>query len=257
MSTKLYDGYLIHLPPAKVFDSDSRWFKSLADKVYANAKVQSARICAEAICSKWDTGDTEYTLSHAISDLWDRQRRIEKEGTRDFEVDFDLSLLFYPTKHRKDSVLAYAIVDNIDVRKILEAHPHVEPYPYWDNTDPDEGISYKDWRKRGREWVRAIGRVTFGTRGFERKCMSTYGKPMPTMELVVEHQPTVAERALDLARNKAFNAVMPRYLQEDRRNVVSAIFDAQDDPDHRGYGVEGTRRHHRATHGRSDAQSVD
>lgn len=46
-----------------------------------------------------------------------------------------------------------------------ERTPGVEPWPYWNNTDPPEGVCEREWEYRNGVWDRVLGRVAPATTG--------------------------------------------------------------------------------------------
>lgn len=223
MSVKIYNGYVIDVPPATLFDVNGSWFAGLRAKVHENARVQTARFVAEQLCAKWDSGVSDFTKSDAVTGLWDRQDAIKHTGKRDPDVDFDLSLLLYPNTKRLASVLAVAIVDNESVNRVLYTYPRLNSYHYWSNSDPEDGISDEEWALRGDEWLRAIGDGFFGARAFQLHCMVTEARIRPTPEEIVQYQPTLASRAYATAQQRAYEVVLPRYLKDDGSNIMSAL----------------------------------
>lgn len=44
-----------------------------------------------------------------------------------------------------------------ELKGFFENNFEFEEYDYWNNTDPKEGIDYKDWKKRGADWDKVLG----------------------------------------------------------------------------------------------------
>ncbi len=73
------------------------------------------------------------------------------------DCDAELSLWIRPTGGR---VLGMVQEERLGVRDVLIALPGFEDYAYWNNTDPDENVSSRAWRARGRAWDEVLDSET-------------------------------------------------------------------------------------------------
>lgn len=81
------------------------------------------------------------------------QQKIKETMERDPSFDFDCSMALIPGK-RKIYMLFYA--EDEAYWEMLKTFQEVKEYPYWNNTDPPDGMSWSRWQRRGAEWDRAL-----------------------------------------------------------------------------------------------------
>lgn len=146
-------------------------------------------------------------------------------------MDFEAVLI--PIGRGKTLILPYG--DRDLSQKFLEM-TGARPYGYWDNTDPDEDVSAKEWRQREKDWKKAFGpkmAMTPSEAGttiqlVSNKYSSWWVPEISDLESSIssslEHSiPSRAARiALDLARQEHFrnrlpepsNSLMARSIRE-------------------------------------------
>jgi len=228
MSTKIYNGYqlgnmtLLQLHQftqkvrAKITEVTEELFKQLlakkiadfVDLIFLQPSLDDVR--------KWfeeEFGDTEETfdatqsLEHLI--FWGVAERVEKTKKslkRDTEYDLDVSFVLMPIRGK---VLALFYAEQDAYREAWESFPEVQPYPYWDNTDPDESVTEKEWNQRERDWKKAWKRGVAAENGFVVECFLR--RPFITPGSMLNLVPPFEKRVRKLAKN----AVLHRKLQEE------------------------------------------
>lgn len=83
-------------------------------------------------------------------DIWqDRRRRIKTTGQRDPFIDTEFSLSILPSGR---NMLGIVYTEQRPWLEAFYAHPGVEEYGYWDNTDGLEDVSEQAWEGRRRAW---------------------------------------------------------------------------------------------------------
>jgi hypothetical protein len=136
----------------------------------------------------------------------ERMKEIERTRRRDPEVDFECTIRVMPTPH---GVLGIYDTERTALEDLILAHPQIEAYGYWDNTDPDENVSEADWATRETAWEWVIehwggtGSVAeLGTRvTLSDRLTATLAVPTP--DEVAAQMPTVAHRTRRLAQTRA------------------------------------------------------
>ena len=84
-------------------------------------------------------------INHRVSE-------IARTRMRDPEVDFEFKLSIYPVPGTK-RVLLYPEFEQPEFLDILRNETDfVQPYGYWNNTDPDPEVPSAVWNRRRRDW---------------------------------------------------------------------------------------------------------
>jgi len=173
MSTKIHNGY--KLPGMSVTDLNEVCMELRQQAVRTIRDLASVQIATTATyimdllaLQKWNVllaKDGPYkslksgqgcgsALESAYSYVREAIRKETKSDLRANDTyDFRFSFTVHPVP---GCMLACLFVGRDELKKIFEDHMAVEPYPFWDNTDPPEGMDYEAWRERGREWDSAI-----------------------------------------------------------------------------------------------------
>lgn len=97
--------------------------------------------------------DESCALSEATPSLLDRQSEVERSKRRDPQVNFTFSLSILPID---GGILGIPFVEQRNFLQILLEKDWVEPFGYWDNTDPDPSLSEEEWDERRRLWDKAL-----------------------------------------------------------------------------------------------------
>src|SRR3546814_10315192 len=108
------------------------------------------------------------------------------------QVDFDFEMTLHPFKGR---VYGIAFSEQSDWLAAWMQKPGVEPFAYWDHTDPDEGLSRAEWRRRGRIWSAILDRNggTPAMSGFTAQCTPPHA-PSPKPAEVVRQVASFEDR---------------------------------------------------------------
>lgn len=83
----------------------------------------------------------------------DKQNEIKLTQRRDPLFDFEFSLHFLPIEN---DMLVLLYTENKRMRETWEAIEGVEYYGYWNNVDPEEGVTDEDWEQRKSDWDKAF-----------------------------------------------------------------------------------------------------
>lgn len=83
-------------------------------------------------------------------DSWqDRRRRVKTTGERDPFIDTEFSVSIIPAGRQ---TLGIVYTEQTPWFNAFVAHPGVEEYGYWDNTDGPDEVSEQEWEGRRRAW---------------------------------------------------------------------------------------------------------
>lgn len=91
--------------------------------------------------------------SFCYREMSDRQQDIKKTGHRDVDVDHEFEVLLFPLK---DSTLIMPICEQEKLVEVLDRHPSIERYSWWNSTDKPDDISEGEWQQREDEWMTAL-----------------------------------------------------------------------------------------------------
>lgn len=129
MSTKIYTGFKVK---TKSFSKILELVEQFRPKVIkvANEKLDNFK----GTFDEWQA----------------RVDKIKKTNLRDLAVDTDFELVLFPTKNNYIIGIVYS--ENYELINEWMKSPLVENYSYWNNTDPPEKFSDKEWVKREKDW---------------------------------------------------------------------------------------------------------
>lgn len=71
----------------------------------------------------------------------------------DNELQYNCQLCIIP---HEDQFLTLLFSDKLVLQTLFESYAEVSPYGYWNNTDPDENCTEKEWEKRKVDWEKAL-----------------------------------------------------------------------------------------------------
>jgi len=169
MSTKIYNGYKILITRLEKIHHKMMGFQKVAlgfAQDFMNAKLANYAIniwnlqFADKPSKKYIENYTQKPLVplNAASRMM-LQMRIEQKAKPHLrhELDTETKLVVFPARGKK-YCLAMLFCEFKDIREAFEKLPFVEPYPYWNNSDQPDGMTWKEWEKRGKEWDKTIGK---------------------------------------------------------------------------------------------------
>ena len=157
MSTKVYTAY-------KLKDPTKLWklVNDIVPRGQAGVK-EELRKMYEAMVPGVDRRKKPFRTAMKVWENDYRARlsvvhRALSEQTRQAEIEsqwspFDIRVEVGVWQHKGQLYLIpYANGFCRDVMKFLAEHPLLEDFCYWNNTDEPEGMSRREWNKRGRVW---------------------------------------------------------------------------------------------------------
>lgn len=154
---------------------------NIVDRIAVGGKVESP-VAIEVL----QVQDHYTAFGVAVKMALDSLQKGIRGAERDPIWDLSCKVVFFPLK---DQILATLYAERKEFRDLWEALPWVQPFPYWDNTDPPEGTSWRDWRKRGRIWERAMwNHYVPSISGYTADCVTDYLRWAEPKD-VYAHQP--------------------------------------------------------------------
>ncbi len=164
MSTKIYNGFrFTQTRLDEIMDLINSW---RADMISA-AESLSGQVLAIEMTNHIDRLDyfgqlegeeSEATIERpfmvARSSLMDRILEVKKTGRRNPIVDFDISVSIFPHNGRFYGML---FTEQRAWEKAWMSQDCIESYGYWNNSDPEDGVSDEDWEVRGKVWESILG----------------------------------------------------------------------------------------------------
>lgn len=178
MSTKIYNGYRIrNVKSLKDFQNTK--LKPFIDNSIKCVEEKIQQTIIKQSVEWFDNCCFGHTPSFQIYDYWGDDlienrilesrilnlarcnyhghwTKIEKTKLRDPGFDCSISLTILPYNHSTYFLMLFTEMPEIE--KLFEKIEGIEYYGYWDNTDPLEGYTWKQWEKRGEQWDKVFCR---------------------------------------------------------------------------------------------------
>ena len=159
MSTKIYNGYLFHADPFVALPIIRETFK-------ATQLEEASRLMTTSVVLNFDlktVGKPYRGMVDIVNawhcPLWDTKR------IHSFNIwtwkDYTDAMLSPSIKFSRHPSGQYAAqlwdVERNVFRGTWEAFDFVEPYPYWNNSDPEDGVTEEEWGERKVFWSETLG----------------------------------------------------------------------------------------------------
>lgn len=161
MSTKIYTGVRFNVRNiADLHAKTSEWRKRIEILTEESKLKFFAEIIMTSIdravlgTSVEDWPDDKKIMSYASRTYTERlEKTKEKYANRDPAVDMDFSFSVHPVGRYLYGVVFCDRSEWLDEFMKL---PWVEEFAYWNNTDPPEHLTTRQWKRRERIWEQAI-----------------------------------------------------------------------------------------------------
>ena len=217
MSTKIYDGFIFVPEDITTINSKIQEFRHKVDEYVSMAYKQHIADMSSYFFDKFCCGlekneKNDSPFFHAISFLQGETRLIKKSIERNM-FDLGCSATVHPYKKRFYGIL---FCDNKDINRMWFSQPWIKEYGYWDNTDPLDGINYREWKQRGKNWDKILGKFNYipSMNGFVAEFTKDMYHYIPyDIDIIMTFIPDYAERVHKIAYN---------YLIEDYCKIKKA-----------------------------------
>lgn len=191
MSTKIYNGYRLTNPPKNLKEVRDILFRFKEQamtyyrkKYYGLVARDIVRIFDDALILQ----EVDYKFPHYVDDkimetihdqnkhssIWgvvtssvNRRADISKKQTsrvHEFSrYEFYCNITILPCN---DQVFLLMFTEERGIQDMFDKMEGIEEYPYWDNSDQPDGMTWEEWKERGVEWDEAIGTGVPSQNGF-------------------------------------------------------------------------------------------
>lgn len=216
MSVKIYGGRIIRAPIGRAYQmlmEAKPGAIAIGERLQAKWMVERAVDIIDHARLKGE--EAENPLFDAWQELVDKVKKLKAPGAgRDPSADFEFEAWLFPLRNR---TLMMVQSEQREMQSWIDDLPFVERYGYWDNTDPDEDVSARQWRQRGKDWLEVL---PWGSAPSDR-CMTLVmfndSMPMPASdEVVATLIPPVEGRLARAAANQHINEVYKALVAEER-----------------------------------------
>lgn len=144
-----------------------------------------------------------------FSEVMDRQRKIQREQTRDPEVDFSFEATFIPCEQ---CILALIYTEQATMKELWESKSDVEEYFYFNNTDKPKHVAKNKWEQRRIDWDKALGDGIPAEVGLSGIFVPVQFAPITDPELILEYQPELEQRLLTQSKYAVLHDAMQKEL---------------------------------------------
>lgn len=244
MSFTVYNGYKFPvLPLPDIHEGIQLMRKTLSELAIAKQKQRQISL-ATGILDRHALGlpndgypgylTAEEIAGHSpLSLAFKITEKLHKSKRREPEDDYACELILFP---RQDKNLAILFADDERFLDVLtktpwfQGHIDLTPYPYWDNSDPDENVTEAEWQQRKMEWDEALKNHTPAMSGFTATLTPPTILPIYKEEIQLKDLPTKETRVASLARSAAINARMKGQTPENpaTHEIVNALSEASE-----------------------------
>lgn len=220
MSTKIYHGYTLPLTNHASFPTVLQYLGRKRKSIVSRAERDGTEVVTRMSVYNLDAtflgrnkdkkSSGSCALVNAMTHI-SEQARIVKERQIRSPYDWSCSVVVLKGRHR---LLALLFCENERLERIMRSI--LEPYPYWDNTDPPDDVPRKEWKARGQEWEEALGWDAPNKRGMTYTYIEDGWFPMPLLpqvRKVLDSKPKWADlnaradyQAKDILLTKAYKA---------------------------------------------------
>lgn len=148
MSTKIYDG--VRFPRARLGEFVECVTKKGREKILRRARelVEALDMDSEEMQARVQAYPGKSAWEHRVDEVMTRIGRAADESIRNPFFDMECGWrVWVPTSGRW--ILAKPYGEGVNQPKLPE---WVQSYGYWDNTDPEEGVSDREWERRKKDW---------------------------------------------------------------------------------------------------------
>lgn len=202
MSTKIYNGRRLRAG-TDVFAFVRQLRKTMMpvrERLDAEMVINRAVVIHDAALAGTPIKDGHSSISTAVTDYFEEQRKADPQMRDHDPHRFETSFGVDPETGR---VMALPFCEHNDFMTVFGEMPEIEGYGYWNNTDPEEGVSRAEWTQRRKAWDRVM---TTGIPGDSMLSFRLCGSPtLSVMSLFNVHQdatPTAVLAAAEKVRSR-------------------------------------------------------
>lgn len=179
MSTKIYNGYRLR-QGYSIFDFRAKFAAVMQDEVKRaklNKMTSESILFMDEVDFKEKTStktlrkylklmhepsltvktrrDTSVMAKNAFNCVYYNERVVKFSKKEDpFEPQNDCSVTVVHNSIRNETYLLFYGARNLEA--IFGTFPEVEAFPYWDNSDHPDDMTYEQWKDRGKAWEESV-----------------------------------------------------------------------------------------------------
>jgi len=206
MSTKIYNGFIFK---TNDFNKIHKEIMSFRKKIAPIVKDKAARVISvmstntiDRLCIGMDELPDEKYYSpfyKAEQEIHDRIRDIKRTQIRDPIFNFSCDISIHPIKNK---ILGIIFTEQRDIEKMWFRKKIVGEYGYWNNVDPLETVSEKDWDQRRIDWDKALEYEDVpAMNGFGADCVKSTAHMILDLDKVVSFVPDFQTRVKQKAKD--------------------------------------------------------
>ena len=145
--------------------------------------------------------------------------RVKKEGLREPSDDYSCDIAILPAQN-KILCLLFAedekFHDQLTTKKwFKDKTVGFTPYAYWNNSDPEDGVTEAEWSARGQDWNKALPTGIPAQDGLHADLVPVNIYPVPLSDYSPEELPSAKQRALDWAREILLDSKVKETVKPD------------------------------------------
>lgn len=200
MSTKIYNGRRLRAGTdlfafsQKVRDT----LMPVRERLDAEMIIDQAVVIHDAALAGAPLKQRHSPISAAVADYFESQDKADPRMRDHDPHRFEASFGIDPETER---IMALPFCEHNDYMEIFDQMSEVEGYAYWNNTDPEDGVSHSEWLRRRESWDRAMPN---GIPGDSMLSLRLCGSPtLSVMSLFNVHQEETPSAVLAAVKNAA------------------------------------------------------
>jgi hypothetical protein len=198
MSTKIYDGFMFVPKNIAVINKKNQEFRHKIDKyITSEFNKFSAAIASNFIdnccCGIENNEKNTSPFFYAYEYLLQETKKVKISPERSlFDYSCSATVHLY-----KDTFYGMLFCDNRKINEMWFQQEWIKKFGYWNNTDPLDGINYKDWEKRGKIWDKILKDFNYvpSMNGFTAELTRDMSYYVPfSVELIIPFIPSYDKR---------------------------------------------------------------
>lgn len=228
MSTKIYDAYVMKDVPT-LYELRKRVsrLRSVVQEEFFNLYTKKVAVLACSIIDDLSLNKSVYSeeypnsiWSEAHKQVEDRNRHIQKTKERNPSYDFHCELEIIPIKNK---IMVMVFCEQPRIIEIIARQKYLKYYGYWNNTDPDERCSEKEWNQRKKDWNEALPGIGIPSEnGFNVQLHAPYFLlPEDFIERLLRIAPSYEDRIENKAFKMAWNKMTEIEIKKMKTNDIN------------------------------------
>lgn len=229
MSTKIYDGFVISpsITGLEGLNKELIKFRKelipiINDGYWDYLAVMAHNFIDNKAFGIIDETDEKIAFWYAEHRLCKAIKVIEERQIRDPFVDYDCSLVLFPHKNR---IYGIIYTEQKKIRELWSNKKFVKGYGYWNNTDPEDNVTDKEWKERGEIWDKILSDDNGlhgipSMNGYTVECTGKfYTYDIQNLDEIIKRIPSFNHRVNRIAQNLVFD----RFKTQEKKNGIEFV----------------------------------